>query len=133
MRHYRQVPISSCVVVPCVFMPTPNLPCASALTYSQLASNPCSAGLLPSRDYLYQDCLYGLEGRPVLNAASHMQQEEQPGGGAEGVTGEDSDAPAVHHGPQWAFLRFSHPVTAPADSLVIGSRLDTDLQLASCR
>ncbi|KAK9906478.1 hypothetical protein WJX75_002571 [Coccomyxa subellipsoidea] len=60
--------------------------------------------------YAYQGELHGLEGRPGASGA-------QP----------------VHHGPQWALLRFSQPVTAPKDTLVIGSRFDTDVSKAACR
>ena len=80
------------------------------------------------REYLFQDCLHGLEGRPPSAAAGHhpadQQQQQQVGSG---------EAPPPHYGPQWAYLRFSQPVTAPADSLVIGSKLDVDLHAATCR
>jgi hypothetical protein len=89
--------------------------------------HPC-AGFDSSQEYLYQDCLHGLEGRPV-GCSSRAQQQADPGSGGEDSGGGEG----VHHGPQWAYLRFSQPVTAPADSLVIGSRLDTDLQGSSCR
>ena len=98
--------------------PTHTLVCAAA------------PGFDSSREYLYQDCLYGLEGRPAQQASSS--------GGSSGSAGanqhqQEGGEAGVHYGPQWAYLRFSHPVTAPPDSLVIGSRLDADLQAASCR
>jgi hypothetical protein len=46
------------------------------------------------RDYVYQDELHGLEGRPSHSSTA---------GGTFGV----------HYGPQWAFLKFSQAVTAP--------------------
>lgn len=46
------------------------------------------------RDYVYQEELHGLEGRPC----SHNSADA---------------VDSVHYGPQWAFLRFSQPVTAP--------------------
>ena len=48
------------------------------------------------REYLYQDQLYDLRGRPVAG---------QPGRAGERV--------AVHRGRQWALLAFQQPVTAP--------------------
>ena len=88
-----------------------------------------------SRDYLYQDFLYGLEGRPAASGvpaagqhpADHQQQRQQQDDGQEG------QLQAVHHGVQWAYLRFSQPVTAAADSLIIGSKLDADLHTSTCR
>ncbi|KAL4858017.1 Selenocysteine-specific elongation factor [Chlorella vulgaris] len=83
-----------------------------------------------SRHYLYQDCLYGSEGRPLCWAAPAAAQHcaQQQGGS------EPADAPAAaHQGQQWAYLRFSQPVTAPEESLVIGSKLDADLHTSSCR
>ncbi|KAI3436710.1 hypothetical protein D9Q98_006125 [Chlorella vulgaris] len=83
-----------------------------------------------SRHYLYQDCLYGSEGRPLSWAAPAAAQHwaQQQGGS------EPADAPAAaHQGQQWAYLRFSQPVTAPEESLVIGSKLDADLHTSSCR
>lgn len=50
------------------------------------------------REYLHQDELYGLEGRPV-NADS------------------GSLRPQKHYGAQWGLLKFSQPVTAPQVSL----------------
>eukprot|EP00884_Botryococcus_braunii_P021357 jgi/Botrbrau1/7905/Bobra.9_2s0078.2 len=70
------------------------------------------------REYIWQDELYGNEGRP---RAGERGTEEGLG------------AAAVHHGPQWALLRFQHPVSAPADSLVIGAKLDANVSSATCR
>lgn len=55
-----------------------------------------------SQDYLYQDQLYGLEGRPC-------------GDGPSSDAGPASSLPKqrLHFGPQWALLRFEQPVTAP--------------------
>jgi selenocysteine-specific elongation factor len=36
-------------------------------------------------------------------------------------------------GRQWAFLRFDKPITCPPNSLVIASRLDTDIHANTCR
>ena len=52
------------------------------------------------RQYLDQEQLYGLEGRP-----SEARGAGEWGGGEGGNR---------HHGPQWALLRFSQSVTAPA-------------------
>lgn len=54
------------------------------------------------RQYLDQEQLYGLGGRP---SAARGAGEW---GGGKGGSGNR------HHGLQWALLRFSQPVTAPA-------------------
>ncbi|ELR21543.1 selenocysteinespecific elongation factor, putative [Acanthamoeba castellanii str. Neff] len=36
-------------------------------------------------------------------------------------------------GQQWALLRFEKPITCPPNSLLIGSRLDTDIHSSACR
>ena len=46
-------------------------------------------------EYVYQDQMHGLEGRP-----------QDPN-----ESGEQGGVP--HYGPQWALLKFSQPVTAP--------------------
>lgn len=80
-----------------------------------------------SQQYLYQEQLYGLEGRPH----AVMQPKGSGGTASNGAAGEAEVSP--FHGPQWALLRFSQPVTAPADALVIGSKLDADASAAACR
>ncbi|GAB4820810.1 hypothetical protein N2152v2_007856 [Parachlorella kessleri] len=100
------------------------LPPLDRISQLSLASEDSAAGHLDGKqEYLYQESLYGLEGRPVLSLTS---QEQEHSGDLEG-------SEQLHYGPQWAYLRFGHAVTAPADSLVIGSRLDADLQATSCR
>lgn len=86
-----------------------------------------------SKEYLYQDELYGSEGRPAT-------AELFGGGGDGGGTGGDQLSPfedglvsSAHYGPQWAVVQFDEPVTAPPDSLIIGARLDADLHAAACR
>ncbi|KAF8060496.1 Eefsec [Scenedesmus sp. PABB004] len=66
-------------------------------------------------EYLAQDALHGLEGRPLAAPA--------PAGARDGA----------HHGPQWALLRFEQPVTAPLDSVIVGARLDADSGGDACR
>lgn len=54
------------------------------------------------QEYLFQQELHGMEGRPLGTAAlasSAAAAEQQ-----------------CHHGPQWALLRFEQPLTAPAVS-----------------
>ena len=77
------------------------------------------------RDYQYQECLYGAEGRP--------RADDHASGSGDGGAGDDGSGGGRHHGRQWAYLVFSQPVTAPVDALVIGSRLDADLNASSCR
>ncbi|KAK9843360.1 hypothetical protein WJX74_010898 [Apatococcus lobatus] len=76
-----------------------------------------------SQDYLHQDQLHGLEGRPCAEASSREA----------GAAPSSSPQQRLHFGPQWALLRFEQPVTAPQDTLVIGSRFDGDASGASCR
>ncbi|KAK9818119.1 hypothetical protein WJX72_007434 [[Myrmecia] bisecta] len=68
-----------------------------------------------TREYLFQEELYGLDGRPQAPAS----------------TAHDRQHP--HYGPQWALVKFSQPVTAPHDALMIGSRFDADMNSATCR
>ena len=60
-----------------------------------------------SRQYLHQEQLYGLEGRPAAAAQPAGKGDAKFGGAAE------DDAPP-HHGQQWVLLRFSQPIVAPA-------------------
>lgn len=60
-----------------------------------------------SRQYLHQEQLYGLEGRPAAAAQPASKGDTKFGGAAE------DDAPP-HHGQQWVLLRFSQPIVAPA-------------------
>eukprot|EP00191_Tetraselmis_sp_GSL018_P019912 CAMPEP_0177580092 /NCGR_PEP_ID=MMETSP0419_2-20121207/1355_1 /TAXON_ID=582737 /ORGANISM="Tetraselmis sp., Strain GSL018" /LENGTH=575 /DNA_ID=CAMNT_0019068895 /DNA_START=52 /DNA_END=1783 /DNA_ORIENTATION=+ len=73
-------------------------------------------------EYLYQEELYGLEGRP----------RSAEGPAAVPSDSNESDA-ASHHGPQWALLKFDRAVTVPQDSLLIGARFDMDNSSAACR
>lgn len=53
------------------------------------------------QQYIQQDELYGLEGRPLAAAAA----------APDGSSSEQQQR--RHYGPQWALLRFDQPVTAP--------------------
>eukprot|EP00887_Chlorella_sp_A99_P002875 scaffold6.g2875.t1 len=91
------------------------------------------------KEYLYQEELYGIEGRPP--AAAALPGDSSGDGRAQDPGAELQQQPLQqppqeqepHYGPQWCYLRFSQPVTAPADSLVIGAKLDADLQGTACR
>lgn len=90
-----------------------------------------------SREYLYQDCLHGLEGRPPGEATLAPAAGEHPADQQAQQAQQEGDPQQVqqqqqHYGPQWAYLRFSQPVTAAADSLVIGSKLDAGEGRCSC-
>lgn len=61
------------------------------------------------QEYVYQDELYGLEGRPLHPLArnhllTHPEDGASTSGRGEGV--------GVHYGPQWGLLTLSQPVTA---------------------
>jgi hypothetical protein len=60
-----------------------------------------------SQQYLYQEQLYGLEGRPAAAAQPARKGDAH-------VTDAAGDDAPPHHCPQWALLRFSQPVIAPA-------------------
>ncbi|CAH1265230.1 EEFSEC [Branchiostoma lanceolatum] len=70
-----------------------------------------------SKEYLYQDELYGQEG------ASKGKEN--------GAV--DSEATEAVPSQQWALLEFEKPVICPQKCLVIGSRLDTDIHANTCR
>lgn len=57
----------------------------------------------------------------------YLEQLEDDGHNHDG--GGDSEALPLH----WALLHFHTPVYCPLDSLVIGSRLDTDINVNTCR
>ncbi|CAD7700999.1 unnamed protein product [Ostreobium quekettii] len=61
-------------------------------------------------EYLHEEVLHG----PCEEAASSSGQPK-------------------YFGQQWALLQFDVPLTAPKDAVLIGARLDTDVQCASCR
>eukprot|EP00775_Hariotina_reticulata_P012357 gene12357-12491_t len=85
-----------------------------------------------SQQYLHQEELFGLEGRPAapITAAS--------GVGVGLVAAATADAESAlqeerHYGQQWALLKFDQPVTAPEDAVIIGARFDFDTGGDSCR
>ncbi|KAJ9507266.1 hypothetical protein QJQ45_006243 [Haematococcus lacustris] len=104
-----------------------------------------------SRDYVYQDQLHGLEGRPVADTSSLPQHSDlsegekeekaaaagvgEATGAAGGAQWEGEYLPEGprHYGPQWVLLAFDQPVTAPAGALVIGAKFDGDIHGESCR
>ncbi|KAG2492709.1 hypothetical protein HYH03_009122 [Edaphochlamys debaryana] len=82
------------------------------------------------RDYVYQEELYGLEGRP-LGSGPKAAQLAAAGAGA--GADEEEEGGERHFGPQWVLLRFDTPVTAPKDALVIGAKFDADIHGEACR
>jgi selenocysteine-specific elongation factor len=65
-------------------------------------------------EYLYQDELYGHEGRPEV-----------------GDDGRDSAKP--FHGPQWALITFAERIISRPGELLLGAKLDAHLDSCSCR
>ncbi len=61
----------------------------------QLATGAAAASFDFATEYVHQEELYGLEGRPVTSTLLPTEQEIR------------------HHGPQWVLLKFDQPVTAP--------------------
>lgn len=84
-----------------------------------------------SKQYLYQEELYGLEGRPITSSSSSSTVAAAGGAGAAGAA--CSSGQQQHFGPQWVLLKFDQPVTAPEDSVVIGARFDVDAAGEACR
>lgn len=84
-------------------------------------------------EYLYQEELYGAEGRPLSAEGGVYATSANSGGNTTTAAAAAEDDLPPHYGPQWAYAHFEEPVTAPSDSLVIGARLDADLNTSSCR
>ncbi|KAL3148593.1 hypothetical protein ABBQ38_014023 [Trebouxia sp. C0009 RCD-2024] len=77
------------------------------------------------QEYVYQDEVYGLEGRPY----NPLEQHQLPGDPNRAA----SDRGGVHHGPQWGLLTLTQPITASEDAVLIGSRLDASQEASTCR
>ena len=71
-------------------------------------------------DYVFQEEVIDL-------TKSNMDADKEN----ESATLGASAMPLSRH--QWALIEFEKPVTCPENSLVIGSRLDTDIHLNTCR
>ena len=67
-----------------------------------------------SQEYAWQEQLYGLEGRPPSQLLAAASDALAPSGGNSGGGGEVGRGAGRHNGPQWAYLKLSQPVTAPA-------------------
>lgn len=65
-------------------------------------------------EYVYQDELYGHEGRHEV-----------------GDDGEESRSP--FHGPQWALITFAEPIISRPGEMLLGAKLDAPLDSCSCR
>ena len=79
-----------------------------------------------AREYLHQDELTaGVSLKPSATSTSSFSSD----------TSHTTDAtvPSGSHPPyQYALIEFEKPVTCPANSLVIGSKLDTDVSTCNC-
>ena len=72
-----------------------------------------------SREYVFQEAV--LQGSKSVTGSAE----------SENVSSETTCSPLSTQ--QWLFIEFEKPVTCPKNSLVIGSRLDTDIHLNLCR
>lgn len=63
------------------------------------------------QEYVYQDEVYGLEGRPYNPLAQH-QLPGDPSQGPSSSGGAAHQGGGVHYGPQWGLLTLTQPVTA---------------------
>ncbi|CAH3021015.1 unnamed protein product [Porites evermanni] len=70
-----------------------------------------------SREYVFQEA--------IMEQSSHSAKSADK-------ESEDTESNPVPN-QQWLFIEFEKPVTCPEHSLVIGSRLDTDIHLNVCR
>uniref|UniRef100_A0A7S0VU48 Selenocysteine-specific elongation factor n=1 Tax=Polytomella parva TaxID=51329 RepID=A0A7S0VU48_9CHLO len=124
-----------------------------------------------NQNYVWQDELYGLEGRPISNsyrlqqtaqlaaeqlvrerveqlsiskakknkmnkkaamgkdhsANNNSEADDNVNPGNINAQEDETSSQYRHWGPQWILFRFPQPVTAPADAMVIGAKLDVDL------
>ncbi len=63
------------------------------------------------QEYVYQDEVYGLEGRPYNPLAQHQLPGEP--NQAPSTSGRATpDRGGVHYGPQWGLLTLTQPITA---------------------
>jgi len=83
-----------------------------------------------NQDFLHQDNY--LDVLPTNNDSSEWNQSASSGASAGGKRKSNNDSsalPPLH----WARLEFLTPVYCPMDSLVIGSRLDSEVNANACR
>jgi selenocysteine-specific elongation factor len=73
-----------------------------------------------SREYVYQEQLYGLEGRPCGQGSAGAWDEQSEAGGLR------------HYGPQWVLLNFEQPVTAPAVGAALCSFAGCTCHMCTC-
>jgi selenocysteine-specific elongation factor len=66
-----------------------------------------------SKQYIHQDELYGLEGRPITTTTSSSSTS------AAAAAAAGSEGQQRHFGPQWVLLKFDQPVTAPEVRLAL--------------
>ena len=64
------------------------------------------------QEYVYQDEVYGLEGRPYNPLAQNQLPSDPDQTPSTSGRGEDPEGGRVHHGPQWGLLTLTQPVTA---------------------
>ena len=64
------------------------------------------------QEYVYQDEVYGLEGRPYNPLAQNQLLNAPDQSPSTSGRGEDSEGGSVHYGPQWGLLTLTQPVTA---------------------
>eukprot|EP00890_Picochlorum_soloecismus_P000580 jgi/Picsp_1/1522/NSC_05000-R1_selenocysteine-specific elongation factor len=77
-------------------------------------------GFAFENDYLYQEELYGAEGRPVEEEKLHFGTLAHK-------------LPEAFHGPQWAYVRFEDFVLGQEGTIFLGAKLDADLNTPTCR
>lgn len=73
-------------------------------------------------DYIYQDELYGTEGRPISSEDWYQNSDWRL-----------KDTQRAFVGPQWALVKFEEQVLARPGALILGAKLDTDLDACTCR
>lgn len=64
------------------------------------------------REYVYQDEVYGLEGRPHNPLAQNQLLSAPDQAPSTSGRGNYPEGDRVHYGPQWGLLTLTQPVTA---------------------
>eukprot|EP00892_Ulva_mutabilis_P008861 jgi/Ulvmu1/6347/UM029_0055.1 len=82
-----------------------------------------------SREYLFQDELYGIAGRPFNSDDPLNKRPPQAEASAQKAE------PAIHYGMEWAVLVFDRPLLCLPGSVIISTKFDLDLHHAgtACR
>lgn len=91
---------------------------------------------LPSQGGLAQLSLNNNKTPDFDLSSEYLYQDELEWPGPEQSSQPGENGGSSHHGATalwWAYVRFDEPITAPLGALVVGARLDADVNGSSCR